>query len=150
MLQRLLTVAASLLLASGAAHAKDLVNTDASGLALQGYDAVGFFTAGQPLLGIAAFTSTHQGATYRFATAEHKALFDRDPAKYAPAYGGYCAYGVAKNALAPVEISTWQLVEGRLTLNKNADIKKAFDADVAGHTRDARANWPKLVEKKGR
>jgi hypothetical protein len=150
MFQRLLTVAASLLLVAGAAHAKDLVNTDATGLAIQGYDAVGFFTDGKPLLGIPRFTSTYQGATYRFATAEHQALFDQDPEKYAPAYGGYCAYGVAKNALAPVEISTWQIVDGRLTLNKNAEIKKAFDADVAGHTRDARANWPKLVEKKGR
>ncbi|HEX6850244.1 MAG TPA: YHS domain-containing (seleno)protein [Candidatus Polarisedimenticolaceae bacterium] len=150
MIRRLLSFAAVAVFASGAALAKDLVNTDASGLALQGYDAVGFVTVGKPLLGIATFTSTYEGATYRFATAEHKALFDKDPAKYAPAYGGYCAYGVAKNALAPVEISTWQLLGGRLILNKNADIKKAFDADVAGHTRDAEANWPKLVEKKGR
>lgn len=127
-----------------------LVNVDPSGLALQGYDAVGFVTERQPLLGIAAFTSTHEGATYRFATAEHKAAFDRDPARYAPAYGGYCAYGVAKNVLAPVEISTWQIVDGRLILNKNAAIRKAFDADVPGHLRDAEKNWPRLVEKKGR
>lgn len=138
-----MTAMLSLLLAA-------LVNVDPSGLALQGYDPVGFFTEGRPLLGIAAFTSTHEGATYRFATPEHKAAFDANPSKYAPAYGGYCAYGVAKNGLAPVEISTWQIVDGRLILNKNASIKKAFDADVAGHLRDAEANWPKLVEKKGR
>jgi YHS domain-containing protein len=150
MTRRLLIVTIALGFACGAAFAKELVNTDGSGLALQGYDAVGFFTVGTPLLGIATFTSTYQGATYRFATAEHKALFDKDPGKYAPVYGGYCAYGVAKNGLAPVEISTWQIVDGRLTLNKNAAIKKAFDADIAGHTRDAQANWPGLVEKKGR
>ena len=127
-----------------------LVNTDPSGLALQGYDPVGFFTAGEPLLGIAAFTATHEGATYRFATPEHKALFEKDPAKYVPAFGGYCAYGVAKNTLAPVQISTWQLVDGRLVLNKNAAIREAFNEDVPGHLRDAEANWPKLVAKKGR
>jgi YHS domain-containing protein len=150
MIRHLLSLAAVAVFASGAALAKDLVNTDASGLALQGYDAVGFFTEGKPLLGIATFTSTHEGATYRFATAEHKARFDENPARYAPAYGGYCAYGVARNGLAPVEISTWQIVDGRLLLNKNASIRKAFDADVARHVRDAESNWPRLVEKNGR
>ena len=150
MTRRLMILAAAFALASGAALAGTLVNTDAWGLALQGYDPVGFFTDAKPLLGIAAFTSTYEGATYRFATPEHKAAFDKDPAKYAPVYGGYCAYGIANNGLAPVEISTWQIVGGRLVLNKNASIRKAFDADVAGNLKNAEANWPKLVEKNGR
>jgi YHS domain-containing protein len=111
---------------------------------------VGFFTDGKPLLGNPAFTARYAGATYRFATPDHKAAFEREPMKYAPAFGGYCAYGVAKGALAPVEISTWQVVDGRLVLNKNASIRKAFDKDIAGNTRDAEANWPKLLEEKGR
>jgi len=146
----LVTVVAGFAMVTGAAFAKDLVNTDPSGVALQGHDPVGFFTDSKPLLGNPAITASYAGATYRFTTPEHKAAFEKEPTKYAPAFGGYCAYGVSKNGLAPVEIPTWQIVDGRLILNKNAAIRKAFDEDVKGHTRDADGNWPTLVEKNGR
>ncbi|HEU5264997.1 MAG TPA: YHS domain-containing (seleno)protein [Gaiellaceae bacterium] len=147
---RILALVAVIAIATTTAFAKELVNTDASGVALQGYDPVGFFTDGKPLVGNPAITARYAGATYRFATPEHKAAFEREPTKYAPVFGGYCAYGVAKGGLAPVEISTWQIVDGRLVLNKNASIRKAFDKDIAGNTRDAEANWPKLMEENGR
>ena len=83
-------------LASGLAAG--LVNVDAKGVAIKGYDPVAYFTDSKPVKGDEKFQSTYQGATYDFASSEHKALFDKDPAKYAPQFGGYCAYGAAKGA----------------------------------------------------
>lgn len=127
-----------------------LVNSDKSGLALQGYDPVAFFTMNRPVAGSETITSILHGVTYRFSTAEHKALFDKDPARYEPAFGGYCAYGVSQGGLFPVEVETFQILNGRLVLNKNQRVKEAFDKDRDRLYRRAEAEWPKLVEKKGR
>ena len=67
-----------------------------------------------------------------------------------PAYGGYCAYGVSVNRLFPVEIDTWEIVDGRLILQYNLDIKRKFTQDKAANFKKAEANWPKLVEVKGK
>jgi YHS domain-containing protein len=69
-----------------------LVNRDRNGLALQGYDPVGYFTDGKPVKGDPQYTTRRNGAVYRFASAEHKAMFDADPARYEPQYGGYCGF----------------------------------------------------------
>ncbi len=130
---------------------KTLVNVDANGLALQGYDAVAFHTQGKAVKGSPDYTATFDGATYRFSSAANKAQFEANPSAYAPAYGGYCGYGVgAANKLFPVEIDTWQIVDGRLILNLNPDIKKKFDADRDNLIRKADANWPGLVHANGR
>ena len=80
--------------AKGSESAK--VNLDGNGVILKGYDAVGYFEQGKPIKGKSALESTYGGATYLFASASDKAEFDKDPAKYAPQYGGFCAYGVLK------------------------------------------------------
>jgi YHS domain-containing protein len=77
------------------------VNTDEGGLAIYGYDPVAYFTDGKPVLGSAAFTATHDGATWRFASAAHRELFVKSPARYAPQYGGYCAFGVVSSCAKP-------------------------------------------------
>jgi YHS domain-containing protein len=69
------------------------VNVDSKGVILKGYDAVAYFTQGKPVKGNPAIKSTHDGATYLFASAEDKAAFDKNPAKYVPQYGGFCAFG---------------------------------------------------------
>lgn len=131
------------------AASRTLVNTDRSGLALQGYDPVAFFIQNRPVEGSAGFTSVVNGATYRFSSAEHKALFDQDPARYEPAFGGYCAYGVSQGGLFPVEVETFQILQGRLVLNKNMKVKEAFDRERQKRYDEAVARWPGLVEKKG-
>jgi YHS domain-containing protein len=83
-------------------------------------------------------TIEYRGATYFFATEEHKKLFVENPAKFAPQYGGYCAYGVSLGKLFPVDISTWQVRDGKLYLNLNADILKMFNADLSGNVAKAR------------
>jgi YHS domain-containing protein len=135
---------------SASAQNKSLLNLDRHGLAIQGYDPVAFFTENKPLKGKPNFTSVRQGATYQFASAENKSLFDRDPAKYEPAFGGYCAYGVSRNKLVGVEVDAFQIVEGRLLLQYSKGVRTDFNKDTKGNLAKADQNWPGLVEKKGK
>ena len=138
----------AILLLSASAFAGDLVNVSgASKIAVSGYDPVAFFTNSKPVNGSPFITAEYQGATYFFASEEHKKLFVTSPEKYAPQFGGFCAYGVALDKLFPVDINTWQIRDGKLYLNLNADILKKFNADFAGNVAKADKNWPGLVDK---
>lgn len=128
--------------------AADLINVaGASKIAVAGYDPVAFFTDAKPVNGSPSFSAQYQGATYFFASEEHKQLFTQNPEKYAPQYGGFCAYGVGLGALFPVDITTWQVRDGRLYLNLNHDILAKFNADFEGNVGKAEKNWPSLVRK---
>jgi YHS domain-containing protein len=144
-----LTAVASPVAQAQAPAGKTLVNVNDKGVALQGYDPVSFFS-NTPAKGDPALTLRHEGATYWFATSENKAAFEAAPERYTPAFGGYCAYGASNGYTAPVEIETWQVVDGRLLLNYNKSIRKKFDADRAEYLRKADANWPGIVEKEGK
>ena len=126
----------------------DLLNiAGASGIALDGYDPVAFFTDGKPTHGDPAVSSTYKGATYLFASKEHKTRFEADPEKYVPQCGGYCAFGASVGALFPVDISTWQIRNGKLYLNLNPAIANQFNKDPDGNIAKAERNWPDLVKK---
>jgi YHS domain-containing protein len=129
---------------------KTLQNLDKNGVAIQGYDPVAFFTQNKPVKGSAQFQSNYKGATYYFASTEDKATFDAAPAKYEPQFGGFCAYGVSAGHLAPVKIEAFQIVNGRLLMQYDLDVKGTFNKDQAGNLQKADKNWPGLVEKKGR
>ena len=145
------SILALMLLLSTPIFAADLVNVaGASKVAIDGYDPVGFFTDAIPVNGSPFISATHQGAVYFFATEEHKRLFTLNPAKYAPQYGGFCAFGVALDALFPVDISTWQVRDGKLYLNLNPEILKKFNADFDGNVAKANKNWPGLDQKNGK
>lgn len=147
-MKKILTSLAAVTLLSAAAVAGELVNTSgASGIALSGYDPVAFFTDAKPMNGDPGITSEHLGATYFFATKEHKKLFETNPAKYAPQTGGFCTYGVSVGALFPVDISTWQIRDGKLYLNLNHEILAAFNKDFEKNVSKAEKNWPGLVRK---
>jgi hypothetical protein len=129
-----------------AAFAVDPINeTLFGGLAVDGYDTVAYFTAGLAVEGKREFVYEWSGATWRFASAEHRDLFAADPAKYAPRYGGYCAYAVARGYTAEIDPEAWKIVDGRLYLNYDRDVQRLWEADVAGHVRAADANWPRLL-----
>ncbi len=139
------------MLLSVSAVAGDLVNVSgASGAALSGFDPVAFFTEAKPVNGSPFITAEYEGATYFFASEEHQKSFTSAPDKYAPQFGGFCAFGVALDKLFPVDISTWQVRDGKLYLNLNADILKKFNADFAGNVATAGQNWPGLVTKNGK
>lgn len=143
------TIAIALLSAS--AFAGNLVNVSgASKAAVNGFDTVAFFTDSKAVNGSPFITAEYQGAVYYFASEEHKSLFTANPEKYAPQCGGFCAYGVALGKLFPVDISTWQVREGKLYLNLNPDILKKFNEDIASQVTKAEKNWPDLVKENGK
>ena len=140
------TIAAFVLL-TASALAGNLVNVSgASNAAVSGFDPVAFFTDAKPVNGSPFISAEHQGATYFFATEEHKKLFTENPDKYVPQCGGFCAFGVGLGKLFPVDINTWQVREGKLYLNLNPDILKKFNADFEGNVAKANKNWPDLVK----
>lgn len=148
---------AGLIAATGQAIANREVNTTtgavlvagkpAPGLAVHGYDVVAFFAEGRPRQGDAKFAHVHNGATYRFASETNLAAFKTNPAKYEPAYGGYCAYGVSVGAKFDGDPRYWKIVDGKLYLNLDASIQQAWLKDVPGAIRKADLNWPKIAGK---
>jgi YHS domain-containing protein len=122
-------------------------NVDSSGVALKGYDPVAYFTEGKPVRGKPEFTARHDGAMYRFASAASRDAFVAAPAKYAPQYGGYCAYGMAAGYKAPIEPDAWTVVDGKLYLNYNQSVRSRWASDVPGYVRKADANWPTVRSK---
>jgi YHS domain-containing protein len=141
---------AAVLVMSTSVLAGDLVNVaGASKAAVSGYDTVAFFTDSKPVNGSPFISAEYKGATYFFATEEHKSLFTENPEKYAPQFGGFCAFGVGLDKLFPVDISTWQVREGKLYLNLNPDILKKFNAEFDMNVAKADKNWPGLVKKHG-
>lgn len=130
---------------------KHLINTaGASGIALGGFDPVAFFTDHKPVNGDPGIGAKHLDATYLFASQAHKALFEASPEKYLPQTGGFCTFGASVGALFPVDISTWQIRNGKLYFNLNPTILAAFNADFDGNVAKANANWPGLVEQNGK
>jgi len=150
-MKNILKSIAAVLLLTVSAYAGELVNVSgASKAAVSGYDTVAFFTDSKPVNGSPFISAEYQGATYFFATEEHKKLFTENPEKYVPQFGGFCAFGVGLGKLFPVDISTWQVRNEKLYLNLNPDILKKFNADFAANVTKADKNWPGLVEKNGK
>jgi len=129
-----------------ASDEKHVVNVDKDGVALSGYDPVAYHTKSKPTKGDAAFTSKHAGATYYFSSEANKAAFDREPAKFVPLFGGFCGYGVSKGMLAPSDPNAFQLIDGRLLMQYDANAVAIFSKDIPGYMAKAREQWPKLVK----
>jgi YHS domain-containing protein len=129
---------------------KTLVNVDHTGIAIQGYDPVAFFTDNKPVKGGQKYLVKHDGAIYCFASKEHEDLFRANPAKYEPEFGGYCAYGVSRNKLVEIDVDAFQIVDGKLLLQYSKGVRDDFNADTQGNLAKASANWTGLVAKKGK
>lgn len=111
-----------------------------------GYDTVSYFESGQPTKGSSEYTTQYQGATWRFANAENLARFKENPDRFAPVYGGYCAWAVSQGVLAKGDPKHWNIREGRLYLNYNQSIQDRWLEDPDGFIRQADANWPTVLE----
>ena len=116
-------------------------------LALHGFDPVAYFTVGKPLQGNAKLVASHNGAAYYFASQENLDTFKANPAKYAPQFGGYCAYGVSVGKKFDGNPNFWKIEGGKLYRNLDADIANAFNKDVKGAVSKAEAQWPKIESK---
>ena len=137
-----------------AAAAEPPINTLKAGLfggrsdtAILGYDPVAYFTDGKPLKGADAFSTDWMGAKWRFASQSHLDLFKSNPEKYAPQYGGYCAYGVSQDNLVSIEPDKFKILDGKLYLNYNADIQAKWLKDPAGFIKQADAKFQALLKK---
>lgn len=121
-----------------------LPRLSAQEVAISGYDPVAYFTDGAAVEGSADFTATHDGKVYRFASAQHRDAFAADPERYAPQYGGYCAFAVANGALAPVDPQAFTVVDDKLYLNLSQSIRTQWSRDIPGNIARGDANWPAL------
>jgi YHS domain-containing protein len=118
------------------------VNVTADGVAIKGYDPVAYFLEGRPVQGTREFEYTWMGAKWLFASAENRALFEADPEKYAPQYGGYCAYAVSQGKTADIEPEAWNIIGGKLYLNLNKEVQELWSKDPRGYIEKADRNGP--------
>lgn len=134
------------LLASAIAHAGHgeetaTMNLGEGGLAIQGYDAVAYFTESDAVKGDAQHQYEWRGATWHFASSKHRALFIANPQKYAPQYGGFCALGVSLNAAVVPDPEAWTIVDGRLFLNYNMEARDRWRTEQDAHIANADKAW---------
>lgn len=118
--------------------------TTVGGLALKGYDAVAFHTERRPVEGRKEFTHEYADAKWQFVSAANRDLFARDPEKYAPQYGGYCAWGISQEKFFDGDPEVWKIVDGKLYLNYNKEIEKTWEQDIPGFIAKADGHWPTL------
>ncbi len=128
-----------------AVHAKDNVYQSFFGSAISGTDPVAYFTEGRPVEGSSNFKHDWNGATWRFASAENRDLFAASPEKYAPQYGGYCAWAVSQGYTASTDPEAWKIVDGKLYLNYSKSVQETWEQDVPGNIATGDRNWPNVL-----
>lgn len=124
------------------------VNKKSDGLALRGYDAVAYFREGAPAEGRAEFAHEWNGARWLFKSAENRDAFAREPEAYAPQNGGYCSYAVAHGYTADADPQAWKVVNGKLYLNYNLEVRKLWEQDIPGYLQKSEQNWPQFLKHK--
>jgi YHS domain-containing protein len=120
---------------------------DAQGLALGGYDPVAYFDTGKPMHGKETIEAAYGGARYLFASEDHRKAFLRDPKKYVPEFGGFCAVGTSFGEKVDVDPETGKVVKGKLYLNNSPKAQALFDKDTSGTITRAEHNWPAVKDK---
>ena len=135
-----------ILLYTSITFAASPINIDSEGVAIKGYDPVAYFTMDKHVKGNKGLEYEWKGLKWWFSIENHMKLFIEDPEKYAPRYGGYCAYGVAVNALFDIKPEAWSIVDGKLYLNKNLDVRDMWRKDIPGNIKKADMNWPGVLK----
>ena len=131
----------------GASAARADGGTAVATAGVGGYDPVSYFTVSGPVRGSGRYTGEYQGITYLFANEADKNAFQKDPAKYLPAFGGYCAYGVAEGKKFWANPEVWEIVDGTLYLNLDKSIQQKWDEDKPGYIKKADGNWDAIKDK---
>jgi YHS domain-containing protein len=124
--------------------AKPLVFSTREG-AIEGYDPVAYFTKGMPVRGSDKYSLEWNGATFKFSSLAHFELFKAAPGKYAPQYGGYCAYAVSEGATASTVPEAWTIVDDKLYLNFSTGVRNRWSKDIPGRVARADENWPDVL-----
>ncbi|MEQ9091679.1 MAG: YHS domain-containing (seleno)protein [Balneola sp.] len=127
------------------------LNVDDDGIAIKGYDPVSYFVSEEPKEGKEDLTYEYEGATYQFVSPKNLETFKADPAKYAPAYGGWCAYAVGNGYTADANPETFKILDGKLLLFYNKFFTNTLDKwnkDEETLSKNAEKNWPGIKAKK--
>ncbi len=125
-------------------------NLDDTKIALRGYSPVSYFEKGRPEMGKKEFKSTYQGIHYYFTSASQKRTFEANPSKYIPAYGGWCAYGIAVGGLFRIDPEKYKIVDGQLLVflnNIEVDARDLWNETPNGdvvNSKKAKENWKKF------
>ena len=128
--------------------AKPRINTlGLRGVAIKGYDPVAYFRKRAPVRGSKTYSLKHAGVEWRFSSAENKSAFAANPAKYMPAYGGYCAYGVSRGYLVKIEPNAWAIRGGKLYLNYDRSVQRTWAKRPGHYIATANKKWPRLIGK---
>lgn len=125
-------------------------NLNDKGVILDGYDAVAFFTDNKPVQGNEKFQYSYEDAIYYFASQEHLDLFKSAPEKYKPQFGAWCAYAVSLGRVAPIDVNTFSIVDGRLVIQHNERAVRGWNKDVPGNLVKADKYWPAVSSKNGK
>ncbi len=117
-------------------------------VAINGFDAVTFFKDNAPKEGKAEFSLEWNGSKWNFSSAENRDLFSKSPEKYAPQFGGYCAWAVSHGYTADGDPNAWKIVDGKLYLNYNRQIKEKWEAEQQELIQEGEKNWEEFKTKK--
>lgn len=128
------------------AHAADefFLKDEGKNIAISGYDAVAYHTVGAPTKGSADYKYEHDGVIWKFSSAENLELFKAEPAKFAPAYGGWCAVGTSKGKKVPTQPHLFGIVDGQLYLNSSDGAQSLFLKETTARISNAETNWPEI------
>lgn len=139
-------VAASMLLFASLGFAAEETQQDVNGVILGGHDTVAYFTMNKAVKGYSGISAVHDGAIYHFSSEANRDTFKANPAKYAPQYGGYCAYGAAIGAKFPIDPTVFAVVDDKLYVNNSANVSKLWTAKQAKAITLADSKWSKIRE----
>ncbi len=131
----------SLVIIALSVHAYSGEFHETNGVAIQGYDPVAYVTESKPARGSAAFSSVYKGSTFHFVSAASRDMFNADPQKFAPQYGGFCAFGVSRGYKAATSPDAFTVLDGKLYLNYNAEVQAMWSKDRPAYIRKADENW---------
>lgn len=140
---RSLAVVVGLTIFSSAAIAEDTIFQE-DGAAIRGYDTVAYFTQEKAVKGSDQFTADYEDAVWHFASAENRDRFLKNPAKYAPQYDGYCAFGASQGYVVPVDPTQWTIRDGKLYLNYSHKVSQRWNEEPDYFIREANAKWPEI------
>jgi hypothetical protein len=138
-------VAIALIALTGMAFAEEVINAN-SLVGAQGYDLVSYHT-GKPQRGNGLNVAVYKDVSYIFINEENKKTFEADPEKYIPAYGGYCAYGIAAGKKFDTDPEVWKIVDGKLYLNTSPKFHEKWEKDIPGNIKKADSKWKEIKDK---
>ena len=130
---------------SSVAEAKNSYYTR-GGYALEGYDAVAYFTEGGAVRGSSSYKARWGGVEWLFSSAKNRETFLGSPARYAPQFGGYCAYGVSQGYTVRGDPEQWNVYRGKLYVNYSAGVRRQWEARKESYIRQARGRWPGVLQ----